>query len=601
MKVVALSSIVLFAVAAFVATEVSAAAPEAPKVAHPSPAPAVGPLTPTFLFKALAEGAAKQTGGQFAGWALGAIGLGGSDTADLAKISGQLQAISDQLAGIQATLDGIQRSIEAQTCNQQLNQAAQAVVAIKTADTNYRVLVALGTRSVVDVPRMQKFADQVLDGTGLSMTIKSALITIETAMTGPAGTGILRSCLVPSIVPPPAGGETNYFGTDVGYYGYDHFGGEQSTGQPTVNSFVGYYYGYQALGLMLLQEADRFEAQQSVGETNLTPEDVGELCDLKKYPAAAGDCVDAEIWTNDVYKNLLPQFEYAGLPYTDEKVMWNARNNALFVRSLEDFTRVKTPGCHDPLTTAHPCGVTVATWDTAADAMDVPYDGYGTWHTVTSDQVADMIGDPGSLTPGQYMDKVGFEHAEHKIILTSTRAAFKTPSSAPRPPSYPGYPSIHGTMACFFDTDVKGSQFCGEHDVSNRLLELAGNCSGYARGWLTNRSLPIHQNNNHFFAAEACGTSWKAQPGWLVGNTGDNTRQYRWPRLMTAKLECTGGRSHTNAEGVPTTCGANFAALFDSIVPRPTTCPGTTVGECSGHAVRSVTRSLRTLRLVEGR
>jgi hypothetical protein len=397
-----------------------------------------------------------------------------------------------------------------------------------------------------------------------------------------------QDCQVPSIVPPP-GGHNNYFGTDIGYYGYNDFGGEQSSGRPTVNSFIGYYYGYQALGLMMLQEADRFEAQQAVGQTNLTPEEVGDLCDLQKYPAAAGDCVDAEVWTNRVYENLLVQFEAAGVPYTDEKVMWNARNDALFVRSLEDFTRVVTPGCRDPLTAAHPCGVTVATWDTSADAMDVPYAGYGIWHTMTSDQVTDVIGSRGHLTPGQYMDTLGFEKAEHKIILTSTKTQFKTPSSPPRvKPPNPGYPSIHGTMVCFFHTDVTGGQFCGSDDVSNRLLELTGGCSGYARGWQTNGSLPT--NNNNFFAAGACGTSWNTQPGWLVGNTGSNTRQYRWPLLITGHLTCTAGRSHTNVEGVATRCGATFAGSFNALVPRPTTCPGTTAGVCRAQVTRSPAR-----------
>jgi hypothetical protein len=120
---------------------------------------------------------------------LGAIGLGGSDTADLSKVSGQLQAISDQLSSIQDTLDNIKNSIEAQTCNQQLNQAAQAVVTIKTVDADYKVLVELAARSVVDVPRIARFANAVLNGAGLPMTIKSALITLETAMTGPARHG----------------------------------------------------------------------------------------------------------------------------------------------------------------------------------------------------------------------------------------------------------------------------------------------------------------------------------------------------------------------------------------------------------------------------
>jgi hypothetical protein len=81
-RVVAVWIAVLTAVMALVATTVPVAAMAAPVAAQAKPAP----LTPTGLFTALAQGAAKQVGGQFAGWALGAIGLGGSDTADLSKI-----------------------------------------------------------------------------------------------------------------------------------------------------------------------------------------------------------------------------------------------------------------------------------------------------------------------------------------------------------------------------------------------------------------------------------------------------------------------------------------------------------------------------------
>jgi hypothetical protein len=150
-------------------------------------------------------------------------------------------------------------------------------------------------------------------------------------------------------------------------------------------------------------------------------------------------------------------------------------------------------------------------------------------------------------------------------------------------------------MVCFFSTDVIGGQFCGSHDVSNRLLQLTGGCTGYSAGWTTNGSLSPFYTNNFFFAS-ACGTSWSIRPGWLVGATGPKIRQYRWPLLMTPNLTCTGGRSHTNVEGVQSRCGATFDALFNTMVTRPTTCLGTTAGQCGGHAVRSAA-SLRITRV----
>jgi hypothetical protein len=286
-------------------------------------------------------------------------------------------------------------------------------------------------------------------------------------------------------------------------------------------------------------------------------------------------CAGAEIATNNLYQDLATQFTLAGLPYTDDKDMLrNAGDHELYVRSLEDFTQAAGNNCPTPLTSANPCGVTTGTWASTDERIVRLYDNYSIWQTPNAAQVTDMIHSRGSLTPGEYMNKLGFHNAEHKIILESTHVPFQSK-----------YKLVSGTLVCFFHTDLTGGQFCSSNDVVNRLLAFhTALCPGVGTRsiWTTNPALPT--NNHNFFSAEYGCSGWSPQPGWLVGNTGPSAVQYRWPLLVTDNLACTNGRGRTNVEGVLTRCGADFDAMFGTLVTRPASCAGTVVGACGTQA-----------------
>jgi hypothetical protein len=579
----ALAAIAL--VAAVAVTAVPAAATAAPEnrtaqAAALQDPPETGTLSAAGLFTGLAKGAAGQVVNQFVGWGLSAIGIGGPGLGD---ISEQLGEISSQLTAIETTLGQIDNDIKHLNCITEQDQANDAITAIRNANAVYTGYVNTASEHPSAPPtaeQMAALADMVLTGAGNdNISMGFALNSIDTAMTGAGAQGILANCLVDSVVPPPTAGSTTDLGTDGAYYGYF-----QTRSQLTVDDFIGYYYGYETMALMLLVEAYHFDAQQAVGATNLTPDQVGQLClNSQKYSAAALDCTLAETYTNDVYTYLGGWFTSAsaGLPYTDDKlILLNAGDKPLWVRSLEDFTQaLPEPNCIYPLTSADPCGVTATNSTQAAAPMQVPYDGYSTWLTPNSGQVFNLIGNRGSLTPGQYMNSVGFENAEKKIILESTTVAFQLTTD---------YSDLNGGLVCFFHTDLAGGQFCSQDDVQNRLTQPAPDCPAplvFGR-FEPKTGLPTDVNGFFDFATD-CPTgssqwvwAFTPQPGWLSGNPGPNAVQYRWPLVLTGNPDCTNGRKATNTQGVLTRCGADYDALFNRLVPRPASCAGTTVGEC---------------------
>jgi hypothetical protein len=595
-KIVAVWVAVLAAVAVAAvlgaAPGAATAAPEnaaAPVAALQDP-PETGTLSAAGLFTPLAKSAAGEVVNSFVGWGLSAVGVGGPGLAD---ISDQLGQITSQLQAIETTLSGIENDLTLANCITENNQANPAVTAIKAANRQYTNLVNTAAEKPDNPPSasaLSGFAEMVLTGeSNMNISMGYALASIDTAMRSTTDQGILANCLKNTIVPLPGAGSTNYFGTDGAYYGY-----LQTRSQATVDDFVGYYYGYETIALMLLVEAYHIEAQQAAEmpteaypPPKLSPADVGQLClNSQIYSGDVGlYCTDAEGYTNQAYEYVEGWFAAAGLPYTDDQVLlWNTGDHPLYVRSLEDFTQAfpHTVPCTVPLTAAEPCGVTTATWATAADPMVVPYDGYLTWQTLNQGQVQNLLGHAGSLPPGQYMNSLGFENAEHKIILTSTRAQF---------------PYVSGTdeMACFFHTDLPRGIYCSAEDALNGLLQGTGVYCGLLGPELVETNSGLPAGDNDFFAAETqcaqAGPSevWVTQPGWLVGNTGENAVQYRWPLLMTGTLTCTKGadgktRSQTNPQGVLTRCGADYDALFNRLVPRPVTCAGTTAGECDQQA-----------------
>ena len=541
------------------------------------------------LFLALGKGAASQVSGFAAGWALDAMGLSAKSSDELAalrSINGNLETIINQLNGIQQQLQQLNATLQQLNCDWLSSNLTEWLAKIDSLAATYQAFndVAAGKYGAPAVPPLESmttWADQVTnDVTGVG----PALHAISNALlpSGPAQ-GIIRACLQPGVIPPPAPGT---FG-DTGYY--DH-----------VANLIDYYYAYQVRGLLLLAEAYHFQAEQASGQAP-PANDPGKICTEAADPRAKLACTLAYNYTNLVYERLAHQFALAGLPYTDDEVIvenTGGPNPPLYVRSLEKFTQTAGQSCPTPLTADTPCGVTTAlAGDTAhiAAPMHVDYDGYSTWYPANSYHLGELIKNRGSMTPGQYLDAHGFENAGDKILLTPQTTTIRYKISYTRKNLHVDV-TVHAR--CFLDTDTSFGVACSDGVFKSHIL---GNgplyeCYNDRRKpswptWVDRASLPSDRNG--FYTAwlrpnrntgRACTYHFDPKPGWALGGTaGGNTRQYRWPKLQVASdLTCTDGRSPTNPGGVPTRCGANFDTIFNELVPRPENCEGTTFGQCRG-------------------
>ncbi|HZE16411.1 MAG TPA: hypothetical protein VE197_12255 [Mycobacterium sp.] len=94
------------------------------------------------------------------------------------------------------------------------------------------------------------------------------------------------------------------------------------------------------------------------------------------------------------------------------------------------------------------------------------------------------------------------------------------------------------------------------------------------------------------------------KPGWQVGLMSaqvPSSFQFRWPKLQVGgDLTCTEARSPVNPAGVPPLRGHNFDALFETLVPRPEICPGTTSASGGRVAHGAGAAQARPLRRAEG-
>ena len=533
----------------------------------------------TDLFTSLAKGAAGNVGGAAAGWAMSAMGLSNGDAAALASINNDLQTIINQLAGIQQELSDINKAIDQLDCDTQSQAAKKLVTPIQTAVLEYKGFAdqAAGKYGPASVPPLDKMNDWAATVTDPTNGVRPALLAINTALTNAGSAkGIIAVCLDPNVLPPPAAGTVG----DTDYYV------SNPEGTPTVANLIDFWFTYQAQGLWMLQEAYHYQAQQATGQT-LQPDQVGDVCTNATGSLAQYACTQAIEDTNTTYESLAQQFLSAGLPYTDDQVLTlntGDANAKLFPRSLEEFTAAAGDSCPSPLTAAQLCGVTVATGATVTDAMKVEFNGYSPWTAATKGQFQNILAKRGSTSPGAYMNSLGFKNAEHKVLLTPQTASFQIKVS--------GMDTFKGTATCFLYTQLEvlcGDSYSGQ--IKETLLEPYRRskapfpCPTYPF-WRTNGSLP---GNVPFFAANllnksetfSCKYYWSEKPGWVKGNTSSSAKQLRWPQLNVADLTCTNGRSPTNPGGVPTRCGDDFDAMFNTLVTRPVTCSGSTFGTCN--------------------
>ncbi len=544
------------------------------------------------VFEALGKGAVGALGNVAVGYALDAMGLSAKSTDELEalkSINNSLLKIIDQLNGIQMELQQLNATLQQLNCDWLSANLNEWLARIDSLASTYQAFndVAIGKYGTPTVPPLESmttWADQVTnDLTG----IPPALHAISNALM-PAGSaqGIITACLQPGVIHRPA---NDTFG-DVAYY-------------DQVANLIDFYYAYQVRGLLLLQEAYHFQAQQASAQTP-PPTSPGEICDEEKAtdPVVLLACTRANNYTNLTYERLARQFALGGLPYTDDNVIiqnTGGPNPPLYPRSLEKFTEAAGDHCPTPLTSAHPCGVTVASGrvvdskpDAVVQPMDVDYDGYSEWWPAGSYHLSEMIKNRGNMTPAKFLDENGFANAGNKILLIPQKVHIRLKTNGE---------SLYNRETafwarCFLDTGASFGVACSQSTFMNHVLGSAPRygCNGKKLyTWASRESLP--KNRNDFYEGwyrpnrnsvpirGTCVYHFDPLPGWAYEQSTQepNQRQFRWPKLQVGgDLTCTGGRLPTNPGGMPTRCGHNFDTLFDTLVPRPEICLGTRFAQC---------------------
>lgn len=543
----------------------------------------------TSLFESLAEGVSGAVTEELVGWGLSAMGLseGDDESAALAEINSDLNEIIDELAVIEQELAQLTAAIQQLDCDTLTANTSHARGFIDSLSSTYKTFVdtAAGTSlppSVPPISDMTAWADEVTDDiTG----VFAQIVTINDALL-PAGSaqGIIEACLQPGVIAPPAAYEID----DRTYY-------------DQVQNLTDFYYGYQAKGLLLVQEAYHFLAQQASGVTG-DPTDPGAVCTPPVTDAeVALLCTAAIDDTNSVYMFLGHQLTLAGAPYSDDYVITmqgaTGFSPVIWVKSLEDFTQRNGGGCAYPLTSMDPCGITVGNHPTAGEPFDVTYMYYDNWEPADADNLNDLIIDAGNKRLFDYLEPKGFANLQHKVIITRDTFSFTMWQGRTT-----DFEKATGRAMCFLDMnggayrdlhdDIAPAAVTCSSDILNaKYVWVIGDCNGH---WLTGNGNPDLDNPVPPFIEYKMYPSncvddgeFNPTPGWLLSSDnykthdlGATSNNFRWPVTHAGNLSCSQGRSATNPAGVYTRCGEDFDSWFNEQVTRPVTCAGTIVGMC---------------------
>ncbi len=534
----------------------------------------------TSLFSTLGEGAAGGVSSAATGWAMSAMGLssGPDYSAALAQINSSLQEIIGELDEIQQELAELTAAIQQLDCDTLSSTTLPARTLIDNLSVSYQSFVdtAAGTFNdgkgvIPSIPQMTTWANTVVDPEN---GVFAQIAAINDALL-PAGSaqGIIQACLQPSVIAPPAA----YSIDDRTYY-------------DKVANLTNFWYLYQARGLLLVQEAYHFLAQQAEDQDGETgdPTHPGAVCTSATDSDAITYCTMAIEATNSAYTYLGQQLPLAGAPYsgTDTLAQQGAAGDAptIWAASLEDFTQTTwdpdATKCAYPLTSKDPCGNATGTYDTADDPFKVTYANYTTWQPASSDRLTDLLrGWKSPQTAGAYLESQGFANTVDKVVISHTSYEFWVQSGVQA-----------GIAVCFLGMDLKLPVQCSDTALTDNLVEpdyVCGNRPNYIPPSWVPTDIPFYQF--HLYITQDCAGSyfWSPTPGWMIETKeankglGANWTQFLWPTVPASSLTCTRGRSQTNPGGVYTRCGTDFDAWFNEQVPRPVTCAGTVVGECS--------------------
>jgi len=204
----------------------------------------------------------------------------------------------------------------------------------------------------------------------------------------------------------------------------------------------------------------------------------------------------------------------------------------------------------------------------------VEYQDYNLWRPATADELTTLISARGSLTPAAFLMANGFQNATGKLVITGDTFSYNMQAN------------YSGDAVCFLDMDLNVNVVCSNDSLESFYTTIEG-CDQW-NPFYVNSDIATTSKRNEFYnfyltSDSTCDRYWYDEsPGWEDEFAGEaNAQQFRWPALSISDLTCTSSRPTTNPGGVPTRCGDDFDAWFDSQVARPPACTGTVFGVCS--------------------
>lgn len=558
-----------------------------------------------------AKGAAGAAGSDLFGWALSAMGIGGSDTSS--QILSELQEIETTLVDICNELAAIDTELQKLVCATDADWLTEPASAIDTWYADYMDYVTdaqFGAPPSQEV--MQVWVDEVLDADTGALHAITQLKDFGTASTS---SGSIADCIQAQTS--AIGAPDSESLDDRPYY------------EAIVAPIQNWFYGYNTIGYTVLVEAYHYQAWVDAGSPS--GDIATEIPDVCTTSSGGTDfnCVQAQtVYNVQVLPWLEQEIAVGGAPYsTDDYVMvngWQTGSGAgwwLIATNLEAYTEAAGGDCASPLTSTDLCGPLVGNAATF-EMPSVLYgsygaSGYGKWETADAkrfDILLKGLGGSGvsssttvaawlcnqtsgstkatdcSITTKYGIDAQGLEHAD-KIV------AFNQQTSTDF-----GKSGLSLDVWCFVDGAItrhhNSAPYCGSSDGSNvygNLLETHNPGSAPStcpsdinqiQFWMDDASWtrtngPV--SNHEFYEGTICVFDFN-QAKYAPSNPPDygvvdtkGPKSYHWPIVRWTDLTCSNALDASlagetadqaaNPGGVPTMCGQDYALWLADLLP----------------------------------
>ncbi len=553
----------------------------------------------TSAFASVGRGAASEVGSVGMGWLLGAMGLttsSGPDwQAEFNKINDDLNQIISLLNDIDQELIAIENTLNQINCTLQQTSLQADLAAIKAEYLQYTTLMMTAAQGdTLSNAVMLNFANNVINGTGTQVSIANALSNIQVN----AGQ-VIQGCL--PLISKPANGT---FGQDTTYYDQAH-------------SLLNNYYYYQTIGLGLLSEAYHYKAWIAAGRPGgnqgYSSDSVQMVCSANSN--AAIECNTVINQSNAVYNILLTQFKLTGAPYTGSDLLYQKNTSGqelVWVKSLEDYTIQSGANCNYPLTSVSVAQGVDPTCGPTAGIVGSAFS-FTTYHGTQNFQkprlqylngLVDPLPDIGSSPIYTYLESLGFESMNNKILIADTLVFIKStvsngwyfidtmhvvPFIFNALKEYTNHDgnkrAIYSTTSDFLvamyatsSTNISSSA-CAESIAPakkvNWTASLAPPVWGLAGGYIQFCEYTQFNPPEYVATIPFTWNSKSTAPGWSYYAVNANPqRAYFLPvkSNFSGSTGCLPGYNNLNSAGFITKCGSDLQDYLIANLPIPPTC-----------------------------